>query len=203
MHWKQCKKPQLSARYHFWKKKQENLAKAVIFDHFDKFGRFFLIFSKTVLCRELRFFALLSVHQNLSFDISKSTIWQLLWFFALRGDPWGVLISHFVDRTLSRRIHFLRYFAAGLVFLRHDWFFCGRTAAGFSFFWEWIAEFLRYRGGGSREGVNFQDTGGSREEVNFLKYRGGYLAAGFLFSTTGRIQYFHFPHRKKWNFNGE
>ena len=54
----------------------------------------------------------------------------------------GVLIIHFVDRTLSGRIHFLRYFAAGLVFLRQDWFFCGRTAAGF-FFFVGIPEFLR------------------------------------------------------------
>jgi hypothetical protein len=50
-------------------------------------SRFFLIFSETVLCRELRFFALHSVHQNPSFELSKSTFGQ---FFTLRGDPFDL-----------------------------------------------------------------------------------------------------------------
>jgi len=54
------------------------------------FGRFFLFFSEMVLCRELRFFALHSVHQNPSFELSKSTIRQFFIFFTLRGDPFDL-----------------------------------------------------------------------------------------------------------------
>ena len=39
MHWMQRKKPQLSAKYHSWKK-QEKPAKTVIFYHFDHFWPF-------------------------------------------------------------------------------------------------------------------------------------------------------------------
>ena len=40
-----------------------------------------------VLCRKLWFFALDSVHQNPSFELSKSTIRQFFIFFTIRGDP--------------------------------------------------------------------------------------------------------------------
>ena len=43
-----------------------------------------------VLCRELRFFALHSVHQNPSFELSKSTFRQFFRFFTLRGDPFDL-----------------------------------------------------------------------------------------------------------------
>ena len=33
------------------------------------------------------FFALNSVRQDSSFKLSKSTLWQLFWFFTIRGDP--------------------------------------------------------------------------------------------------------------------
>ena len=49
------------------------------------FWQFFWIFPETVVCRDLRFFALHSVHQNPSFELSKSTIQQFFWFFTLRG----------------------------------------------------------------------------------------------------------------------
>ena len=48
------------------------------------FAVFFWIFPETVLYRELRFFALHSVHQNLSFEVSKSAIRQFFWFFIIR-----------------------------------------------------------------------------------------------------------------------
>ena len=50
-------------------------------DHFFRnanFWWFFLIFSETVLCKELKFFALHSVNQDTSFELSKSTIGQFL-----------------------------------------------------------------------------------------------------------------------------
>ena len=47
----------------------------------------FLIFSKTVLCKELRYFVLHSVHQDAYFELSKSTIRQFFRFFTIRGDP--------------------------------------------------------------------------------------------------------------------
>ena len=49
------------------------------------FRRFFLIFSETVLCRELRFFALHSVYQDASFELSKSIFLTILPFFIIMG----------------------------------------------------------------------------------------------------------------------
>ena len=54
------------------------------------FLRFFLFFSETILCKELRFFALHSVHQDASFELSKSTIRQFFRFFTHRGDPYDL-----------------------------------------------------------------------------------------------------------------
>ena len=57
-------------------KKSRKTAKKWSFLKNGHFGRFFLIFSEMGLCRELRFFALHSVHQNPSFELSKSTFQQ-------------------------------------------------------------------------------------------------------------------------------
>ena len=40
----------------------------------DNFGQLFMIFSETILCRGLMLFALHSMHQTPSFELSKSTI---------------------------------------------------------------------------------------------------------------------------------
>ena len=47
----------------------------------------FLFFLVSVLCKELSFFALHSVHHNPSFELSKSTIQHFFVFFTKRGDP--------------------------------------------------------------------------------------------------------------------
>ena len=70
-----------------WKvseKNKKNLQKLLFLTKIAKsvfFYRFFLIFSETVLCRELGFFALHSVHQDASFKLSKSTFLTILPFF--------------------------------------------------------------------------------------------------------------------------
>ena len=69
------------------KKNRPKWSKMVKMVKIDHFCRSFLIFSETVLCRELRFLALHSVHQNPSFELSKSTIRQFFRFFTIRGDP--------------------------------------------------------------------------------------------------------------------
>ena len=69
------------------KKDRQKWSILTILTIFDHFGRFFLIFSEMVLCRELRFFALHSVQENPSFELSKSTIRQFFRFFTIRGDP--------------------------------------------------------------------------------------------------------------------
>ena len=64
-----------------------------IFDHFEMvFLDFFL---EIVFCRELRFFALHSVHQNAPFELSKSAFRHFLQFFSL-NDPYdfGVVKSY-------------------------------------------------------------------------------------------------------------
>ena len=43
-----------------------------------------MIFSETVLCRELGFFALRSVHQDASFELSKTVIGQFFKFVIIR-----------------------------------------------------------------------------------------------------------------------
>ena len=55
------------------------------------FWRFLQIYSGTVHCRDLGSFALYSVHQDASFELSKSIFRQFFIFFTLRGDPfdWG------------------------------------------------------------------------------------------------------------------
>ena len=54
------------------------------FDHFWPFWPVFLDFFIKGLCRELRFFALHSVHQNPSFELSKSTFFLI---FHPKGGP--------------------------------------------------------------------------------------------------------------------
>ena len=49
------------------------------------FMQFFLIFSRTVLCRGLVFFALRSVSQNASFELSKTTFEIFFKYFTIRG----------------------------------------------------------------------------------------------------------------------
>ena len=61
----------------FWKKIRKNLEKSAFFAILAKKGnflRFFLIFSETIFWTELRFFALHSVHQDASFELSKYTM---------------------------------------------------------------------------------------------------------------------------------
>ena len=54
------------------------------------FWRFFLIFSLTVLSKDLRFFALHSVPQDASFELSKSTFRKNFRFFTIKGDPFDL-----------------------------------------------------------------------------------------------------------------
>ena len=56
----------------------------------DHFWRLFLIFSETIPCQELGFFALRSVHQDASFELSKTAFGQFFIFFILRGDPFDL-----------------------------------------------------------------------------------------------------------------
>ena len=76
----------------FWKKSRKTLKKYLFFFAIlaknGNFLRFFLIFSETILGKELRFFALQSVHQDASFELSKPTIEQFFRFFTQRGDPY-------------------------------------------------------------------------------------------------------------------
>ena len=51
------------------------------------FMRVFLIFSETVLCTDPGFFGLHSVHQDASFDLSKTYFGHFFIFFIIRGDP--------------------------------------------------------------------------------------------------------------------
>ena len=46
-----------------------------------------MIFSETVLSKELGSFALCSVHQNASFELSKKAFGQFFNIFTIRGDP--------------------------------------------------------------------------------------------------------------------
>ena len=92
----------------FLKNKKKKKLKIDIFDHFDHFFHFFYFFlflfiyfffnSELVRCRELRFFALDSVHQTSSFELSKSKLKKLFKFFIQRGDPYdfGVVKSYTV-----------------------------------------------------------------------------------------------------------
>ena len=59
----------------------KNIRKTAKIDNFFRnahFWWFFLIFTETVLRKELKFFALHSVNQDASFELSKSTIGQFL-----------------------------------------------------------------------------------------------------------------------------
>ena len=82
MHWMRRKKLQLSAKKRFWKN-PERLPKITIFSKIAIFASFSWFFSEMVLCRELRFFALYSAHQNTFLELSKSTIWHFSVFFTL------------------------------------------------------------------------------------------------------------------------
>ena len=74
-----CKVPFLnksrktSKKWHFWKNRH--------------FWQFFLILSGMVHCRELGSFALHSVHQDASFELSKLRFKQFFKIFIIRGDP--------------------------------------------------------------------------------------------------------------------
>ena len=60
-------------------------------------SRFFLILSEMVLCTDLGLFALYSVHQTPSFELSKSTFWQFFFLiFHPKKDPYdfGVVKSY-------------------------------------------------------------------------------------------------------------
>ena len=77
MHWMQCKKPQLSAKFRFW-------------NRWWFFSIFFPFFQKRYFA-ELRLLAWHSVHQTPSFELSKSTIFLIfhhkgwpLWFRTLQ-----------------------------------------------------------------------------------------------------------------------
>ena len=66
-----------------------NLEKPLKKWHFLKnwhFWQFFIIYSGTVHGKELRSFALYSVHQDASFELSK-TVFGEIQFFTIRGDP--------------------------------------------------------------------------------------------------------------------
>ena len=86
--WTQRRKPQLFKKYGFWK----NLKiphKITFFDQIRKngnFWRYFLIFSEIVLGKDLGVFALGSVHQDASFELSKSITQKYYHFFTMRGD---------------------------------------------------------------------------------------------------------------------
>ena len=77
---------------------EKNLKKSSItfFQQIRKFSKkmffladFLLLLLLMVLCTESGFFALYLVHQNTSFQLSKSTFQLLFWFFTLKGDPYG------------------------------------------------------------------------------------------------------------------
>ena len=51
------------------------------------FGGFFYFLCKVFFCKDLWFFALHSVPQDASFDLSKSTLRNNFIFFTIRGDP--------------------------------------------------------------------------------------------------------------------
>ena len=68
-------------------KKIRETAKIYHFFRNAHFWWFFLIFTETVLRKELMFFVLHSVNQDSSFELSKSTIGHFFMNFSLRGDP--------------------------------------------------------------------------------------------------------------------
>ena len=86
----QRKKPQLCIVSEKIKKNLQKLPFSAKIAKKTNFSRFFLIFSKTILCKDLRFFALHSVHQDASFELSKLTIGQFFRFFTHRGDPYDL-----------------------------------------------------------------------------------------------------------------
>ena len=77
-----------------------------IFDNCETGFEKFLICLEMVLCRELMFFALHSVHQNPSFDLSKSSFRQIFQFVTLRGDPndFGVVKSYMEWKKWTNKI---------------------------------------------------------------------------------------------------
>ena len=57
------------------------------------FWKFFSSFSVTVLGKDLWFFALRSVTQEASFELSKSTFRKVFRFFNVRGDPYPYTVA--------------------------------------------------------------------------------------------------------------
>ena len=53
----------------------------------DNFLRFFLIFSESIIFKELWYFAFRSWHQNGSFELSKIVFGQFFKIFTIKGDP--------------------------------------------------------------------------------------------------------------------
>ena len=76
--------------YGFWKN-QEKPSKITTFRPFwlkiGIFMMFFLIFSETVDCKKLGVFALNSVHQDASSELSIAYFGHFFIFFIIRGDP--------------------------------------------------------------------------------------------------------------------
>ena len=52
-----------------------------------------MIFSETILCRELGFLALRSVHQDASFELSKSIFLTILMFVIIMGGVGGQILT--------------------------------------------------------------------------------------------------------------
>ena len=75
----QCKKTSALCKLLFLEKFRNTAENYRLFKNFIC-CQFFLIFSEMVLCRELGFFAVHSLHQNASYELSKSTIWHLVRF---------------------------------------------------------------------------------------------------------------------------
>ena len=78
-------------------KNHQNVQKWTFFGKF-AFWRLFLISSVMVLSKGLWFFALRSVHQDSSFELSKSTFGKKIQIFHPKEGPfgsWGVKISYF------------------------------------------------------------------------------------------------------------
>ena len=90
-------KRQPSKKHRSWKN-QEKLPKNsqnTFFVKNNKFLAVILIFSRTVLCRGLRFFALRSVSQNAYFQLSKTTFGNIFIFFTISGVPYGQFFRRF------------------------------------------------------------------------------------------------------------
>ena len=71
----------------FLNKSRKTFEKIAFLKKMGIFLQFFFIYSGTVHGRELRSFALYSVHQDASFELSKTVFGEKNQFFTIRGDP--------------------------------------------------------------------------------------------------------------------